>query len=472
VVGRYLDEDFLLPTRTARDLYHGQAARLPIYDFHCHLPSRDIAENRAFGSPAEAWLAGDHYKWRAMRAAGVAERLITGDAPALEKFAAWAAVVPATLGSPLYDWTHLELSRCLGVKDRLLGPDTAAEIYHAAAAVLAGEDGRVRGLLARMNVRVVCTTDDPADTLEHHRRIAMEPGLPVTIVPTFRPDRALDLMDPGFPDWVERLGRAAGVEVRDLGSFLDAIQRRHGEFHALGCRASDHGLEQIPADDCTQSGARAAFLSAVRGARPDPGEARAFASFLLKELAGMDAAGGWVMQLHIGALRNVSSRGLSALGRDAGFDCISDQPVFHGLAAFLDGLEAAGRLPRTLLYCLDPSLNPHLSALAGCFPRDGEPGWVRVGPAWWFNDHRRGMEEQMRSLAETGLLSGFVGMTTDSRSFLSFPRHEYFRRVLCSMLGGMAEAGELPLDTGLLGKMVRDICWGNPSSFFAIPLKE
>jgi glucuronate isomerase len=469
---RFMGKGFCLSTRAAERLYHDYAEGMPIYDFHCHLPPRDIAENRGFSSIAEAWLGGDHYKWRAMRAAGVPERLVTGDAPDREKFAAWAAVVPQTIGNPLHHWTHLELRRYFGVTD-LLCPDTADAVYDRCTEALGREEFRVRPLLARMKVRVVCTTDDPVDSLECHARLAAEAAFPVTVAPTFRPDAALGVDEPaGFNAWVARLEQASGASVRSWTDLLAALRSRHDLFHARGCRASDHGIEEPYAEECSSRDADLAFKSARGGRAPEPAEVLRYRSALMRELARMDAEKGWVMQLHLGALRNVNSRFHARLGPNTGFDAIGGFPLVRGLARFLDGLDAEGRLPKTVLYSLDPTDNAALAALTGCFPQEGVRGKMQLGSAWWFNDQKHGMQEQLRALADMGLLSRFVGMLTDSRSFLSFPRHEYFRRILCDMLGAGVASGEIPADWPLLGGMVRGICWGNAAEYFAVPLKD
>jgi glucuronate isomerase len=468
---RFMGDGFVLGTRAAERLYRGYAEAMPIYDFHCHLPPRDMAENRRFRSITEAWLGGDHYKWRAMRSSGVAERLVTGDAADTEKFAAWAAVVPDTIGNPLHHWTHLELRRYFGVT-RLLSPATAEAVYEQCTQMLGREDFRVRALLTRMNVKVVCTTDDPVDSLEHHERLAADPGFPVTVVPTFRPDAALGVDDPrAFNAWIGALERASGMAVGSWTDLVAALRARHGFFHALGCRASDHGIEEPYAEACTEQEADAVLRAARAGRAPGAADVVKYRSALMRELARMDAEKGWVMQLHLSALRNVNSRFNAALGPNTGFDAIGGFPLVRPLARFLDGLDAEGRLPRTILYSLDPTDNAALAALTGCFPQEGVRGKIQLGSAWWFNDQKHGMQEQLRALADMGLLSRFVGMLTDSRSFLSFPRHEYFRRILCDMLGAGIEAGEIPADWELVGGMVRDICWNNAAEYFQVPLK-
>jgi len=469
----FINEDFLLATRAARRLYHGDAKGMPIFDYHCHLPVRDIAENRRFENLTQAWLAGDHYKWRAMRANGVAEHLVTGDAPDRDKFDAWAATVPSTVGNPLYHWTHLELARYFGVRGRLLAPRTAAGIYASCSEKLRSEGFRARGLLERMNVRVVCTTDDPTDSLEHHALLQGDRAFSVTVVPAFRPDPAMAIESPAtFNAWVEKLSAAAGIPIDAFDSFLQALRLRHGFFHDRGCRISDHGIEEPFAEEYTEEGIRKIFLQAREGRASSAGEARAFKSAMLVELGRMDAEKGWAWQLHMSALRNVNSRARASLGPDTGYDAIGDFTVARSLARLLDRLEAEGRLPRTILYSLNPAHNAVLASMIGCFQDGGVPGKMQLGSAWWFNDQKEGMEDQMRSLANMGLLARFIGMLTDSRSFLSFPRHEYFRRTLCGLLGERMEKGEIPRDYDLVGGVVRDICWNNAAAYFALPLKE
>jgi glucuronate isomerase len=472
-VARFMDENFLLHTRVSRLLYHAYAEAMPIYDFHCHLPAKDIASNRGFDNLTQIWIAGDHYKWRAMRACGVPERLITGEAADAEKFAAWAGVVPSTIGNPLYHWTHLELKRYFGISGTLLGPQTAREIYATCSELLQKEEYRVRGLLERMNVRVICTTDDPVDSLEHHARLRADPAFSITVSPTFRPDAAMAIESPPeFNAWVDRLGIAADVEIRGYPSFLEALRRRHDLFHDHGCRASDHGIEEPYAEEYAESRIRKIFLAARRGTGPGYEDTRAFKSALLVEFGRMNAEKQWVLQLHMGALRNVNSSFMKRLGANTGFDTIGDTPFARPLARLLDRLAGGESLPRTILYSLNPAANAALAAMIGCFAEEGVPGKMQFGSAWWFNDQKHGMEEQLRTLADIGLLSRFVGMLTDSRSFLSYPRHEYFRRILCDLLGGSIERGELPRDIPFIGKMVQDVCWNNAAAYFGIPLKN
>jgi glucuronate isomerase len=468
----FIPENFLLKTRAARRLYFDFARDMPIFDYHCHLPAADIAANRGFDNLAQAWLAGDHYKWRAMRANGTPERLITGASSDEEKFQAWAETVPATIGNPLYHWTHLELRRYFGVRGTL-GPRSAAGIYSECSRQLATDEFHVRGLLRRMNVRVLCTTDDPADSLADHDHLRGDPSFPVTVVPAFRPDPALAIETPGpFNAWVDRLASAAHIDIRDYTTFLEALRLRRDWFHERGCRISDHGIEEPYAEAFTDAQVRRIFQEARAGSAPGRDDARVFRSALLVELGRLYAEKGWAWQLHLGALRDINTRALRGLGAASGYDTMGDFAIVRPLARLLDTLDAEGRLPRTILYSLNPADNAALAAMIGCFSEDGVRGKMQFGAAWWFNDQKEGMEAQMRTLASLGLLARFVGMLTDSRSFLSFPRHEYFRRILCGMLGDQVENGEIPRDFTLVGGIVRDICWNNAAAYFSLPLKD
>ncbi len=466
----FITDDFLLQNPAAVRLYHEYAEPLPILDFHCHLPPRQIAEDHRFANLAEIWLHGDHYKWRAMRANGEPERFCTGDASDWEKFLAWSRTVPKTIGNPLYHWTHLELYRPFGIRDRLLGPETAQGIWDECNALLASEGFSCRGILRRMGVAVVCTTDDPTDNLAWHAALAADPAFPVRVFPTFRPDRAIAVESVDqFNAWVDRLGEAASLEIRDYASLLEALARRHDFFHAHGCRVSDHGLDTMYAADYTQSEVQAAFAKLRVGRELDGEERVKFKSALLYELAVMDWAKGWVQQFHIGAMRNNNTRMFRALGPDTGFDSIGDLPVARPLAAFLDRLDRDGRLAKTILYNLNPADNEVFATMIGNFQDGTTPGKMQWGSGWWFLDQKDGMERQMRTLANHGLLSRFVGMVTDSRSFLSYTRHEYFRRILCNLLGTEMEQGLAPRDFSLIGEMVRDICYRNAAAYFGFP---
>ncbi|HEX5682258.1 MAG TPA: glucuronate isomerase [Desulfobacterales bacterium] len=468
----FLTEDFLLQTQTARALYHDFAENMPIFDYHCHLPVEEIAADKTFENLTDIWLRGDHYKWRAMRANGIAERLITGDASDFEKFQAWAATVPNTLRNPLYHWTHLELKRYFGISGKLLNPETAEAIYTGCSAMLRAGDFSTRRILERMNVKVVCTTDDPTDTLEHHLRLKADRTFPVKVLPAFRPDKALGVESPkDFNKWVGRLEASAGLAINSFDSFLEAIRRRHDFFHQAGCRLSDHGIEHPFAADCTAKDVNNAFQKARQGKRPTPAEALKYKSAVTLELARMDAEKGWTQQFHFGALRNINSKALATLGPDTGYDTIGDFEMARGLARFLDRLEREGRLAKTILYVMNPRDNEVVATAIGCFQDGSLPGKMQFGSAWWFNDQKEGIERQINTLSNMGLLGRFVGMLTDSRSFLSYPRHEYFRRVLCNLLGNDVANGELPDDMELLGNMVKDICFRNAEAYFGIPVE-
>ncbi|MGO8702377.1 MAG: glucuronate isomerase [Candidatus Brocadiia bacterium] len=463
----FITEDFLLQTPAARRLYHDYAESLPIIDYHSHLPAAQIAGDHRFKNLAQIWLTGDHYKWRALRACGVEERFCTGAAPDWEKFQKWAETVPQTLRNPLYHWTHLELLRIFGIGDRLLNPRTAKDIWEECNAKLARQEFSCRGLLRRMNVEVVCTTDDPADSLESHKAIAADASFRVRVLPAWRPDKGLAIESPtAFNAWVDRLAAAAGVYVKDYASFLDALRRRHDAFHAAGCRLSDHGLDTACAEDCTGAEIKAIFAKVRRGRKADSAEALKFKSAMLHELAIMDFEKGWVQQFHLGAPRNVNSRRFEEVGPDSGFDTIGDFEIGRPLARMLDRLDRKGKLAKTILYNANPADNELLAAMIGNFQDGRVPGKMQFGSAWWFLDQKNGMERQIEALSNIGLLSRFIGMTTDSRSFLSYPRHEYFRRVLCNILGGEIESGLLPRDMALVGGMVRDICHDNAEAYF------
>lgn len=461
----FIHEDFLLATATARRLYHGYAEGQPILDYHCHLPVADLAADRRFANLTEIWLDGDHYKWRAMRACGVEERRITGDAPAQEKFLAWAAVAPRCLGNPLYHWTHLELKRYFDF-DGLLGPETAAAVWERANRRLQAPERSARGILDAFGVRAVCTTDSPTDDLAAHRKLQAA-GL--RIFPTFRPDGALHAGDAAaFNRWTDQLAARANVEIRRLGDFLDALRARHAAFHAAGCRLSDHGLNVCFGPPCSAAEAASAF-AALRGGQPlAPEAADGFASFLMMFFGHLDAERGWTKQLHLGAMRNGNTRMRARLGPDTGFDSIGDWPQARALGQYMDRLDREEALPRMIIYNANPAENYAFAALAGNFS-DERGGKIQFGSGWWFLDQKEAMEWQMNALAHTGLLSRFVGMVTDSRSFLSYPRHEYFRRVLCNLLGAAMERGELPGDDGLVGEMIADICYRNAEEFLRLP---
>ena len=447
--------DFLLDTDVAADLYHRFAGPQPIIDYHTHLSPEQIATNHRFRSLTEIWLDGDHYKWRAMRANGIDERLITGPTSDWEKFDAWARTVPMTLRNPLYHWTHMELQRPFGV-DALLSPATARAVYDRCNERLAEEAFTTRGLLKGFGVVVICTTDDPADSLSWHQQMSTEPDLATRMYPTWRPDRALAVEDPAaFNGWIAKLEAAAGKSVGgSYESLLDALDARHQAFHALGCRASDHGLETVWAERWTGAGVEASFGRLRGGKTLDFAAARGLKSALLHDLAVMDHARGWVQQFHLGALRNTNTRRGRALGADTGCDSIGDWDQSRALAALLDSLDAAGQLAKTILYNLNPADNEVFATMAGNYQDGVTPGKMQFGAAWWFLDQLDGMTAQLNALSNMGLLARFVGMITDSRSFLSYSRHEYFRRLLCHLLGEDVRRGLLPDDRALLGQLV------------------
>jgi glucuronate isomerase len=468
----FIHEDFLLESKAAKELYHNYAESLPIVDYHCHLPPKEIAENRNFKNLTQIWLSGDHYKWRAMRTCGVDERFITGDSSDWEKFEKWADTVPKTLRNPLFQWTHLELKKPFGIDDRLLNAATARGIWEECNAKLATPDFSTRGIQRLMNVEIVCTTDDPIDSLEHHRTLLTAPDFPVTVYPAFRPDRALMVEDPAaFSHYVELLGVAADIDIRTFDNFLEALATRHEFFHEMGCRVSDFGQETVFAEEFDPRSVRGMFDNLTRGKSLSSAEALQFKSALKYELAVMDWEKGWVQQLHLGALRNNNSRMLRTLGPDTGFDSIADPDMARSLAKFLDRLDNENKLARTILYNLNPRDNELFATMIGNFQDGTIPGKIQFGAAWWFLDQMDGMTKQINALSNMGFLSQFVGMVTDSRSFLSYPRHEYFRRLLCRILGAEIEKGLIPNDIPLVGAMVSDICYNNAKNYFRFPEK-
>jgi len=465
----YIHEDFLLSTATARKLYHDYAREEPILDYHCHLPPKDVAENRRFANLFEIWLEGDHYKWRAMRANGVSERVITGDADPKEKFLAWARTVPATLRNPLYHWTHLELKRYFGI-DELLDGTNAERVWAAANEKLAGENMRARGILERFKVNAVCTTDDPSDDLSYHKQIAAS-GLKTRVFPTFRPDKALNVHQPEtFNAWVGRLAKVSNVDVTGFPRFLDALKQRHDFFHSMGCRLSDHGLNAALSHPCSDERAGEIFERARAFIAATPEEQAQFASFLMLYFGRLDAEKGWTKQLHLMARRSNNTRRLAELGPDTGYDSIGDWPQMDALATYLDTLDGENSLPKMILYNLNPAWNYAFATMIGNFQDGSIAGKIQFGSGWWFLDQKEAMEWQMNALSNCGLLSRFVGMLTDSRSFMSYPRHEYFRRTLCNMLGEDVEKGLLPNDLNMVGGMAKNICYENARQYFGLGL--
>ncbi len=464
----FMNEDFLLRTETARKLYHDYASHMPIYDFHCHLSPQEIAEDRHFENIGQVWLGGDHYKWRAMRSNGVPEHYVTGNTTWKEKFDKWAETVPATVGNPLYHWTHLELQRYFEISD-LLGPETADRIWQQTNEQINEPSFSVRQLLTRMNVRYVGTTDDPVDDLRYHKKLAAT-EYPVVVRPSFRPDKAWAIGDPAaYREWIRKLAAAANME--EIGTFerlREALRRRISYFAEAGCVVSDHALVLPVNTDYTEGLLNGALSSVLAGGVPGREDADAFTTAVLEFVAGEYADRNWVFQLHIGALRNNNTRMFQALGPDTGFDSMADGAIAAPLAGFLDRLDRNNRLPKTVLYGLNPRDNELLATMIGNFQDGTVPGKIQHGSGWWFNDQKDGMVRQITSLANLSLLSRFIGMLTDSRSFLSFPRHEYFRRILADLIGTWVEEGEAPNDVRLLGGMVQDICWYNAHDYFNI----
>jgi len=466
----FIHDDFLLETDTARDLYHRVAKDLPIIDYHCHLSPDLMAADHRFRSITEIWLEGDHYKWRAMRTNGVPERFCTGDASDWEKFEAWARTVPDTLGNPLYHWTHMELRRPFGIETPL-SPVTAKATFDRANEQLKEDAFTAMGLLKQFRVAVVCSTDDPTDTLEAHAKLAQRKDPDTQVFPTWRPDKAVLVEDlAAWTAWLGKLERVAGTEIGTWDALLAALEKRHTLFHERGCRASDHGLETIDAEPFTDEVAAGLFARLRAGKPLDAGEARVFRSALLHRLALLDHARGWVQQYHFGAMRNNSTRMRKRLGPDTGFDSIADVEQARPLSRFLDRLDQTDQLAKTILYNLNPADNELMATMIGNFQDGSVPGKMQWGSAWWFLDQIDGMEAQIRTLGNMGLLSRFVGMLTDSRSFLSYPRHDYFRRLLCNILGEDVRRGRLPDDRRALGNLVANVSFYNARDYFGFGL--
>ncbi|MCD2426116.1 glucuronate isomerase [Niabella pedocola] len=462
---QFLDDNFLLETKTAERLYHDYAKQMPIIDYHCHLPPQQIAEDHQFQNITQAWLYGDHYKWRAMRTNGVDERFITGAATDEEKFLKWAETVPYAMRNPLYHWTHLELQRYFDIHE-ILDAGSGKRIYDGASAMMGSSPYSVKNLLRKMNVKVVCTTDDPVDTLEFHQQIKAD-GFEIPVYPAFRPDNAMNVSSPEtFAAYVAKLEAASGMEVKNLDTYLQALKSRHDFFAEMGCSVSDHGLEHIHAADYTEAGVSAAFDKIRAGRHLSAEEQEQFRSAMLVWFAEWDHEKGWVQQYHLGALRNNNARLLHQLGPDTGWDSIGDFSQGRVLSKFLNGLDKNDRLAKTILYNLNPSDNELFATMTGNFNDGTVTGKVQWGSGWWFLDQKDGMIDQMNTLSNMGLISRFVGMLTDSRSFLSFPRHEYFRRILCNLFGNDIENGELPADISWVGKLVQDICFNNANEYF------
>ena len=461
----FMDENFLLHTKTAQKLYHEHAAKMPIFDYHCHINPKDIAEDRRFNTITEIWLAGDHYKWRGMRTNGIAEKYCTGDASDWEKFEKWAETVPQTLRNPLYHWTHLELKKFFGINE-VLSPKNAREIYDACNAKLQTPEYSCRGIIRMANVHTICTTDDPVDSLEYHQRIKAS-GFEVAVLPAWRPDKAMAVEQPiSYNQYINQLAAVSEMEIKTFDDLMIALNKRHKYFHENGCRLSDHGLDTAFADDYTADEIDAMFIKIRVGYRLTSREIQKFKSCMLYEFGRMDHSRGWTQQFHIGALRNNNTRLCNQLGPDTGFDSIGDKPVAEPLSKLLNRLDMEDKLSKTVLYNLNPRDNELYATMIGNFQDGSVAGKMQWGSGWWFLDQKDGMEKQINALSNLGLLSRFVGMLTDSRSFLSYTRHEYFRRTLCNILGNDVENGEIPNDMELLGQMVENISFNNAKNYF------
>lgn len=462
---KFMGENFLLKNETAAALYHEEAKDLPIIDYHCHISPKEIYENKKFKNITEAWLYGDHYKWRVMRANGIDEKYITGDADDYDKFLAWARTVPMTIGNPLYNWTHLELQRFFGIYD-ILNEKSAPDIWDKVNKQLATEDFRVREIIKKSNVRVICTTDDPADSLEYHQFLLKEEEFPVLVVPGFRPDKGLEINRHGYKEWIERLETASGTTVDSYASFLDALDSRVHFFHSLGGRVSDHALDQVVYEETTFEEVSEIFAKKLSGGTVSEKEEKQYKTYTLVHLGKLYASLGWAMQYHMNAHRNNNTKMFQTLGPDTGYDSINDDKIAKPLVRLLDSLAQAGGLPKTILYSLNPGDNYILASIINSFQDGSIPGKIQFGTAWWFNDTRDGMLDQMKALANMGLFSRFIGMLTDSRSFLSYTRHEYFRRIVCSLIGEWVENGEVPNDKELLSRIIKGISYYNAEEYF------
>lgn len=463
----FMDDNFLLSNETAVALYHDYAREMPLFDYHCHLSPKEIAENKHYRNITEIWLGGDHYKWRAMRSNGVEEKYITGDADDKEKFIKWAETMPYCIGNPLYHWTHLELKRYFGI-EKVLSLDTAEEIWDKCNQALETEEFSARSLIKRSNVKVICTTDDPLDSLEYHIAIAKDKTFDVKVLPAFRPDKAINIDKEGFIDWINKLGKVTGIEIKTFQDLSNALVQRIDFFHQVGCRVSDHGLDVIEYREGTDAEATLILQKALLGEALSKTDIEKYKTMVVLLLGKQYSRLDWTMQIHTGCIRSTNTRMFKLLGPDTGFDAIGDSVFAKSLAMFLNKLDETNELPKTILYSLNPRDNEVLGTIIGCFQGGGIPGKLQFGSGWWFNDQKDGMIRQMTALANLGLLSRFVGMLTDSRSFLSYTRHEYFRRILCNIVGEWVENGEFPNDMKLLGSIVQDICFNNAKRYFGI----
>lgn len=461
----FMGEDFLLSNDTAINLYENYAKEMPIIDYHCHVSQKEIFENKQFTNITEVWLYGDHYKWRAMRSLGIDEKYITGDSTDYEKFMAYAKTISMSIGNPLYHWTHLELQRFFGIYD-VLNEKTAPVIWKKVNALLNGDGYRVRDLIKKSNVKTICTTDDPTDNLEYHLKLKEDKSFDVKVLPAFRPDKGLGINKPGFNNWVEKLGQVSGSKIKNYDDFLLALENRVMFFNQVGCRVSDHALDYVPYMEASKEEVLCIFLKALNGDIISASEEEKYRTYTLIFLGKLYSKLGWAMELHLNAYRNNNTKMMNKMGPDTGYDSINDSKVSYPLSKLLDSLELENSLPKTIIYSLNPNDNYAIGTLLGCFQGNQVAGKIQFGAAWWFNDNKDGMIEQMKALGNLGLLSTFLGMLTDSRSFLSYTRHEYFRRILCNLIGEWAENGEIPADMEMLGAIVQDICYNNANNYF------
>lgn len=461
----FMDDNFLLENETARMLYHDYAKQMPIIDYHCHLSPQEIYENKTYKTITEVWLYGDHYKWRAMRSNGIDEKYITGDASDYEKFLAYAKTLPEAIGNPLYHWSHLELKRYFDV-DEVLNEQTAPAIWEKVNAKLSGEGFGARDFIQKSDVRVICTTDDPVDSLEYHIKLKEDSSFDVKVLPSFRPDKGLEINRETFLPWIQLLAEVSGIQIREFSDFLAALKSRVEFFHEVGCRVSDHALDYVPYAEATEEEVSAIFAKALSGEKVSLEEEQKHKTYTLIFLGKLYAEHDWAMQYHMNASRNNNYRMFKTLGPDTGFDSMSDSAIAIPLTGLLSELDKEAKLPRTILYSLNPAHNHVIGALIGSYQGGGIPGKMQFGSGWWFNDTKAGMIAQMTTLADLGLLGRFVGMLTDSRSFLSYTRHEYFRRILCNLIGEWVENGEYPADRELLGRIVQNISYNNAKEYF------
>ena len=466
----FMDKDFLLSTDTAKELYHDIAAKMPILDYHCHISPQEIAENRKFDNITQVWLGGDHYKWRQMRSNGVEEKYITGDASDREKFQKWAETLEMAIGNPLYHWSHLELQRYFGYTG-VLNSETAEEVWNLCNAKLQEDSMRVQNLILQSGVTLICTTDDPADDLKWHKILAEDENFPVQVLPAWRPDKAMNLEKPDYVEYLEKLGKAAGMEIKTFADLKEALKKRMAFFDSMGCKASDHGLNYVAYAPSSEEEMEAVFAKRMNGEAVSAEEEKKFKTAFMLFVAGEYSRLGWVMQLHYGCKRDNNTSMYNKLGPDTGYDCINNYAPAAELADFLNAVNEAGSLPKTILYSLNPNDDEVIGTIIGCFQNADTVGKIQQGSAWWFNDNKTGMMKQMTSLANLGLLGNFLGMLTDSRSFLSYPRHEYFRRILCELIGGWVENGEYPKDMKTLEKIIKGISYNNAVRYFGFQLE-